>query len=57
MKRTPWIVGVRNRLSELAIDCDCQAAIEITKMTEAERQKVQNDLRKIINWIDKRVKV
>ena len=55
MKRTKWIVGVRNKLSSLAMECDSCAAIEETKMRDSERQTLQNMLRKAVDWIDSKV--
>lgn len=55
MKRTEWIVGVRNKLSSLAMECDSYAAIEGTKMRDPERQTLQDMLRKAVDWIDSRI--
>lgn len=55
MKRTKWIVGVRNRLSDFMMECDSCAAIEDTKMTEYERKQLQNLLVKTTEWIDKKI--
>lgn len=57
MIRGKWIVGLRNQLSSLAMECDSCAAIEDCRLTTAEREKIQNDLRKVINYIDKKIKV
>ena len=46
MKRTKWIVEVRNKLSSLAMECDSCAAIEATGMTRSERQTLQKMLSK-----------
>lgn len=55
MKRTKWIVGLRNTISSLAMECDSCAAIEATQMTPAEREKLQSMLRKAVEYIDKRI--
>lgn len=55
MRRTKWIVGVRNKLSSLAMECDSCAAIEETRMRDSERQTLQNMLRKAVDWIDSRI--
>ena len=57
MIRHKWIVGLRNKLSSLAMECDSCAAIEDSKLTPSEREKIQGDLRKIINYIDKQLKL
>ena len=57
MIRHKWIVGLRNKLSSLAMECDSCAAIEDSKLTLSEREKIQGDLRKIINYIDKQLKL
>ena len=57
MIRHKWIVGLRNKLSSLAMECDSCAAIEGSKLTQSEREKIQEGLRKIINYIDKKIKV
>ena len=56
MVRHKWIVGLRNKLSSLAGECDSCAAIEGSKLTQSEREKIQEDLRKIVNYIDKQLK-
>jgi hypothetical protein len=57
MIRHKWIVGLRNKLSSLAMECDSCAAIEGSKLSTSEREKIQGDLRKIINYIDKQLKL
>ena len=57
MIRSKWIVGLRNKLSSLAMECDSCAAIEGSKLTQSEREKIQKELRKIIGYIDYRIKV
>ena len=57
MIRHKWIVGLRNKLSSLAMECDSCAAIEDSKLTTSEREKIQGDLRKIIDYIDKQLKL
>lgn len=55
MIRHKWIVGLRNKLNSLAMECDSCAAIEGSKLSIAEREKIQGDLRKIIEYIDKKL--
>ena len=55
MRRTKWIVGVRNKLSSLAMECDSYAAIEDTKMRDSERQTLQKMLSKAVDWIDSKI--
>ena len=57
MKRDGFTVGLRNKLSELATQCDSCAAIEGAKMTQNERKTIQDSLRNIVNYIDERIKV
>ena len=55
MIRHKWIIKLRNQLSELAMECDSAAAIEGSKLSTAEREKIQSDLRKVIEYIDKKL--
>ena len=57
MKRDGFTVGLRNKLSELAMQCDSCAAIEGARMSESERQDIKLALRSIVNYIDERIKV
>ncbi len=57
MKRTKWIVGMRNTLSSLAMECDSCEAIERTQMSRAERQALQRMLQETTAWIDEHIKV
>ena len=57
MKREKWIVGVRNKLAMLAMECDSSAAIEGARMTPSEREALQTQLRDAVEWIDKRIAV
>ena len=57
MIRHKWIIKLRNQLAELAMDCDSCAAIEGAKLTSTERSSIQNDLRKVVDYIDKQLKV
>lgn len=57
MKRTKWIVGMRNKLSSLAMECDSCAAIEETKMTDSERKALQKMLNKAVEWIDSKIRI
>ena len=55
MIRHKWILGVRNTLAKLAMECDSAAAIEGEKMTPAERSDLQKSLRRIYEEIDKKL--
>lgn len=55
MIRHKWILGVRNTLAKLAMECDSAAAIEGAKMTPAERIDLQKSLRRIYEEIDKKL--
>lgn len=55
MIRHEWIIGLRNQLASLAMECDSCAAIEGSKLSGAEREKIQSSIRKIINYIDKQL--
>ena len=57
MKREKWILGVRNKLAMLAMECDSSAAINGARMTPSERKALQTKLRDAVNWIDERIKV
>lgn len=57
MKRDGFTVGMRNKLSELAMQCDSCAAIDGARMTQNERKTIQDALRRIVNYIDERIKV
>lgn len=48
---------MRNKLSSLAMECDSYAAIEETKMTDSERQTLQNMLNKAVEWIDSKIRI
>ena len=48
-------MGVRNKLSSLAMECDSYAAIEETRMKDSERQTLQKMLRKAVDWIDSKI--
>ena len=37
------------------MECDSCAAIEGSKLSTSEREKIQGDLRKIIDYIDKKL--
>lgn len=55
MIRDKWSVGLRNKLSSLAMECDSCAAIEGAKMTSREREELQKMLIKAVDWIDKKI--
>jgi hypothetical protein len=55
MIRHKWIIGARNKLVTIWAECDSCAAIEGACMTDAERDKLKDMLKKAIIWIDKRI--
>lgn len=55
MKRTKWIVGVRNKCANLAMECDSCAAIEDAQMTPNERAELKSRLREVINYVDNKL--
>ena len=55
MIRHKWIVGMRNNLSDLWMECDSCAAIEGAKMTSSEREELKKMLKKTVDWIDKKI--
>lgn len=57
MVRHKWIVGMRNRLATLAMECDSAAAIEGARLNPVEREAIQERLREIVNYIDSKIKV
>ena len=57
MKRDGFSVGLRTKLSDLAMQCDSCAASEGAKMTPNERKTIQDALRKVVRYIDERIKV
>ena len=57
MKRTKWSVGLRNKLSSLAMECDSSTAIEDAKMSIPERETLQRMITKVVEWIDLRIKI
>ena len=52
MIRHKWIVNLRNKVAELAMECDSCAAIEGVKMTSSEREDLQKRLRNAVDYID-----
>lgn len=55
MIRHKWILKVRNQLASLAMECDSAAAIEGARMTDRERDALQQKLRDVVYWIDSRI--
>ena len=55
MERNKYSIKVRNEIANLAGWCDSAAAIEGAKMTESERQELQQKLRDTVSWIDKKL--
>ena len=56
MIRSKWIIGMRNKLSSLWMECDSCAA-EDSKLTSKEREDLQKMLKKAIQYIDKRIAI
>ena len=52
MIRDKWIIGFRNRLANLAMECDSCAAIEGSRLSELERNYLHRRLRDCVNYID-----
>lgn len=52
MVRDKWIIGLRNQLVNLYMECDSCAALEGACMTSAERKKLKGYLEKAVKWID-----
>lgn len=50
-----WIVGVRNKVSSMAMECDSAAAIEGARLTRDEREELKQMLRKVVHYIDDKV--
>lgn len=55
MIRHKWIIGVRNQLATLAMECDSAAAVNGAKMSNGERKELQTRLRNAVGWIDSKL--
>ena len=55
MERNKYIIKMRNQIANFAEWCDSAAAIEGAKMTDAEREALQQKLRDVVWWIDKKL--
>lgn len=55
MIRDKWIVGFRNNLASLWMECNSCAAIEGSRLTPSEREDLQALLNKAIKYVDKRI--
>ena len=55
MKRSRWLLSVRNKLANFAGECDSDTAIVDSDMTLSERAELQHQLRMIYDWIDKKL--
>lgn len=55
MKKSKWIEGVRDRLCDILIECDSNAAINDTEMTSFQRQQLQRKVKEAIRYIDFKV--
>ncbi len=56
MIREKWIIGVRNKIASLRMECDSLAAIEYSQLTPKEREDLQAYMKKIVDYIDKKLK-
>jgi len=55
MKRDKHTVGLRNTLSMMAMQMDSCAVMN--SMTPSERERIQNDLRRVVQFIDGKIGV
>ena len=55
MKQSKWIKDVRDRLTEVYIECDSSEAINDTEMSTFERLQLQKRLKEAIGYIDVRL--
>lgn len=55
MERNKYSIKMRNQIANIAEWCDSAAAIEGAKMTDAEREALQQKLRDVVWWIDKKL--
>lgn len=52
MIRNKWIVNLRNKVAEFAMECDSCAAIDGARMSSSEREELQKRLRSAVEYID-----
>jgi len=52
MIRHKWVIGMRNQLANLAMECDSAAAIEGSQLSSFEREHIQSYIRNVIDFID-----
>ena len=55
MIRSKFSVNMRNKLAQMAMECDSAAAINEAKMTSNERETLQKKLRELRDYIDARI--
>ncbi len=55
MKRTKFTVGLRNKLSELAMSFDSAACISDGGLSPSEREDLQNRIRALVKEIDDKI--
>ena len=56
MIRHKWIIGFRNTLANLSMECDSCAAIECARLSRTEREELQKSVRKIVKYIDDKLR-
>lgn len=55
MIRHKWIIGVRNKLSDMYGECYSAAAINGAKMSDTEQEELRALIWKSIEYIDKKL--
>lgn len=55
MIRSKWIESVRERLTDLYVECDSTIASD-TEMTTFEKLQIQKRLKEIVGYIDMKLK-
>lgn len=57
MIRSKFSVNMRNKLAQMAMECDSAAAINEARMTPKERETLQKKLREVCDYIDVKIQV
>ena len=55
MEKNKYSIKMRNDIANLSWWCDSAAAIKGAKMTDAERGALQQKLRDVVYWMDKKL--